>query len=35
MFQPFKENIVEKKKCRITGEQFFVTEKDKALYEKL
>ncbi|MBP7823448.1 hypothetical protein KA050_03795 [Candidatus Gracilibacteria bacterium] len=35
MFQPFNENIVEKKKCRITGEEFFVTEKDKALYEKL
>ena len=29
------ENIIEIKKCRITGKEFFVTDKDAALYEKL
>ncbi len=35
MFLPFGENIIETKKCRLSGQEFFVTDKDLALYEKL
>ena len=35
MYTPFDENIIETKKCRITGEEFFVTDKDMMFYEKL
>lgn len=34
MFIPFNENIIEKKKCRITGEEFVVTDQDLIFYEK-
>jgi hypothetical protein len=35
MFTPPNENIIETKKCRISGNDFVVTDKDSLLYEKL
>ncbi len=34
-FIPPGENIVETKKCRISGKEFFVTDKDMEFYEKI
>lgn len=34
MYTPFDENIVEKKICRLTGEEFAVTDSDMAFFEK-
>lgn len=33
-FLPPGENIVETKKCRISGKEFFVTDRDKEYYDK-
>ena len=35
MYVPFGENIVEKKICRLTGEEFVVTDRDMVFFEKL
>ena len=34
-FIPFWEKIIETKKCHISGQEFFVTDKDLAFYEKI
>lgn len=34
-FIPPGENILETKKCRISGEEFFVTDKDLEFYDKI
>ena len=34
-FLPPEENIIETKKCRISGKEFFVTDKDRQIYEKI
>jgi hypothetical protein len=34
-FIPPGETIVEKKKCRISGEEFVITDKDVAMYDML
>ena len=34
-FIPPNEKIIEKKICRISGQEFFVTDKDLAFYEKI
>lgn len=35
MFIPPGEKIIETKKCRISGEEFVITEKDRDFYEML
>lgn len=34
-FIPPGEHIIETKKCRISGKEFFVTDKDREIYEKI
>ena len=35
MFIPPGENIIEKRKCSISGEEFVITEKDRDFYDML
>ncbi len=35
MFTPPGENIIEKRKCSVSGEEFVITEKDKEFYDML
>ncbi len=35
MFTPPGENIIETRKCRISGEEFVITEKDRDFYDML
>ena len=35
MIIPHGEKIIETKKCRISGKEFFVTDKDLEFYDKV
>jgi hypothetical protein len=34
-FIPSEEKIIETKKCRLSGQEFFVTNKDLEFYDKV